>query len=233
MSYKDVDVADSLKRVVNFYNQYKRKPNTVTVAKQTVKWADYVQIKQISDKQAVVDKFKKDNGRDPAYVIITGLQINYGTWKALFEKTVVKTDSGDAVFNYFVKVFGEVKTIDEAFTKVNGRGYEYYYNDRDSNKTVIDRMKKKLGNNCTDLCQCFWHIAKALKYDVKCIHVQCQSGGHVRLQLRHAKHTGGNWINRDPACVLSNNGKPVTAIWCSNGRLIDVNPAWFMETINK
>lgn len=44
MSYKDFDVADSLKRAVNFYNQYKRKPRTVTVNKKTVKWEDYIKI---------------------------------------------------------------------------------------------------------------------------------------------------------------------------------------------
>lgn len=141
--------------------------------------------------------------------------------------------SDDDVANYFMKQFGKVSTIDEALTKVNNRGYAYYYDDVYNNKNAIDRMKQGKGVNCTDSCQVFWHIAKALGYDVKCLHVQCSTGGHVRLQLKHSKHTGGNWINRDPACVLSNNGKPITAIWCPNAPLNATNPKWFIDNVNR
>lgn len=36
------------------------------------------------------------------------------------------------------------------------------------------------------------------------VHVRCRvSGtGHIRLRLRHKKHTGGKWINRDPQRLL-------------------------------
>lgn len=232
--YKDSVVADSLKRVVNFYNKYNRKPNTVTVAGKPINWSEYVKISQITAKQSAVDKFRKENGRTPNYVTITELQLPYKVYNALFEKaTVIKTD-GDSTFDYFTKIFGKVGTIDEALGKVKDKGYGHYFNDLLSNKQVIDYIKAGKGVNCTDSCQMFWHIAKQLGYDVKCIHVKCKGGdGHVRLQLRHSKHTGGNWINRDPACVLSNNGKAVTAIWCSDGKIIDTNPAWFMETLNK
>ena len=27
------------------------------------------------------------------------------------------------------------------------------------------------------------------------------STGHIRLRLKHKKHTSGNWINRDPVAV--------------------------------
>lgn len=141
--------------------------------------------------------------------------------------------SNDKVFNYFVKKFGKVNTIDEAFSKVKDRGYSYYYDDIYDNISAIDRIYKKQGINCTDSCQVFWHIAKALGYNVRCLHVQCSSGGHVRLQLKHSKHTGGNWINRDPAAILSNNGKALTYIWCSNGRLNATNPNWFLENVNR
>ena len=141
--------------------------------------------------------------------------------------------SKDEVFQYFVKKFGDVSTIDGALKKVQSRGYGYYYDDVYSNKTAIDRMYSKSGINCTDSCQVFWHIAKALGYDVKCMHVQCSSGGHVRLKLRHSKHTEGNWINRDPACVLSDNGKALTAIWCPNAPLNATNPSWFLANVNR
>lgn len=200
-------------------------------------------------------KFIKDNGRLPNYVqfktykIVPKLFIysmakivvfyeenkklpSYCNFNSKVFSTAPKV-TGDEVFNYFVKIFGNVKTIDEAFTKVKDRGYSYYYDDKYSNKTVIDRIKKKWGVNCTDSCQMFWHIAKALGYEVKCMHVQCSTGGHVRLKLKHPKHTEGNWINRDPAAILSANGKPLTYIWCANAPLNATNPKWFLDNLNR
>ena len=104
-----------------------------------------------------------------------------------------------------------------------------------SNKTSIDRMYSKSGINCTDSCQVFWHIAKALGYDVHCIHVRCSGGdGHVRLKLKHSKHTSGNWIYRDPAAILSQNGQPLTYNWCSsNYTLLAQEPSWFLANVNR
>lgn len=142
--------------------------------------------------------------------------------------------SNDDVFNYFVKTFGNVKTIDEAFSKIKERGYAYYYDDIYNNKTSIDRIKAGRGVNCTDSCQVFWHIGKALGYDVRCIHVKCQGGdGHVRLQFKHKTNTGGNWVNRDPAAILSVNGQPLSYIWCANGTQLAINPNWFLENVNR
>ncbi len=132
----------------------------------------------------------------------------------------------------FEAKFGEVSTIDGALAKVNGRGYAYYYDDRYTNKETANRVYKWLGANCTDLCHWFWHIAKALGYDVRCIHVGCRGGdGHVRLQFRHPTNTGGQWINRDPAAVLSDNGQGVTYCWCLDGTTWAVNPSWFLENL--
>ena len=41
--------------------------------------------------------------------------------------------------------------------------------------------------------QVYYRIAKSLGYDVQFVHVKCRvSGtGHIRLRLRHKKHTGG------------------------------------------
>lgn len=52
--------------------------------------------------------------------------------------------------------------------------------------------------------QVYYRIAKSLGYDVQFVHVRCRvSGtGHIRLRLRHKKHTGGKWINRDPQRLL-------------------------------
>lgn len=200
-------------------------------------------------------KFIKDNKRLPNYIqyktykiipklfiyCLAKIIVFYDENKKLpsycnFNSKVFSTEpkvSKDEVFNYFVKTFGTVKTIDEAFAKVKDRGYAYYYDDKYSNKTVIDRIKSKWGVNCTDSCQMFWHIGKELDYEVRCIHVQCSSGGHVRLQLKHPKYTEGNWINRDPAAILSDNNRPLTYIWCANGTKLATNPKWFLDNVNR
>ena len=96
-------------------------------------------------------------------------------------------------------------------------------------------MYSRSGINCTDSCQVFWHIAKALGYDVHCLHVRCSGGdGHVRLKLRHKKHTDGAWILRDPAAVLDRNGREVSYNWCANGyTLLATDPSWFLANVNR
>ena len=139
----------------------------------------------------------------------------------------------EEIFDYFCKKFGKPTTIDGALEKIQGRGYGFYYNDKLSNKQVIDGLA---GNgekpNCTDVSQMMWWIGKALGYDVRAIHVMCQSGvGHIRLQFRHSKNTDGQWINRDPASVID--GNSVSSIWCQNGTYLATNPQWFMNDLNK
>ena len=132
----------------------------------------------------------------------------------------------------FEAEYGNVSSIDGALGKVNGRGYAYYYDDRYSNKETANRVAKWLGANCTDLCQWFWHIGKALNYDVRCIHVGCSGGdGHVRLQFKHPERTGGNWINRDPAAVADSTLGNVRAIWCEDGYLIAYDPSWIFTDL--
>ena len=159
---------------------------------------------------------------------------NYCNFNSKIFLTNQKTVSNDDVFNYFVKIFGNVKTIDDAFSKIKERGYAYYYDDIYNNKNSIDRIKANRGVNCTDSCQVFWHIGKALGYEVRCIHVKCQGGdGHVRLQFKHKTNTNNKWINRDPAAILSKNGQPLTYIWCANGTQLAINPNWFLENVNR
>ena len=136
------------------------------------------------------------------------------------------------ILEKFESVFGEVSTIDGALAKVCDYGYAYYYDDRYTNLESINRIAKGYGINCTDACHLFWHIGKALGYDVRCIHVGCRGGdGHVRLQFRHASRTGGSWINRDPAAVLSANGQGVSYCWCLDGTIWAIDPSWFLENL--
>lgn len=209
------------REITTFYNTHKRCPNYVEHNKQKIR------PKLFTYAFAKIINFYNTNKRLPS-------TCKFDSNVFMNKQAPSKTDyTDDDVANYFMKQFGKVTTIDEALGKVNNHEYAYYYDDVYNNKNAIDRMKNKQGINCTDSCQVFYHIAKALGYTVNVLHVQCSTGGHVRLQLKHSKHTSGNWINRDPACVLSNNNKPVTAIWCSNAPLNATNPKWFMDNVNR
>ena len=84
-----------------------------------------------------------------------------------------------------------------------------------------------------DWGQVYYRIAKSLGYDVQFVHVKCRvSGtGHIRLRLRHKKHTSGNWINRDPAAVADTTSGNVRAIWCEDGYLIAYDPSWIFTDL--
>ena len=147
-----------------------------------------------------------------------------------FVKPAPKPKSySEEILDYFISKFGNVSCIDDALAKIRNRGYGYYYDDRYSNKTSIDRMRNGQGVNCTDASQLFWHIGKALGYDVKAIHIKCRGGdGHIRLQFNK---NGSGWFNRDPASVLD--GECVECIWCGNGTYLATNPQWFMSNLYK
>lgn len=144
-------------------------------------------------------------------------------------------ETKNEVYNYFVKVFGSFdNTVDGFLTKIKDKGYDYYYDDKYSNKQCIDRLKKGKGINCTDSCQMAMNIIKQLillgKYKkVECYHVDCSSGGHVKLCI--TKNDGTKFI-RDIACVISRNGKSLSCVWCTNSPKA-VNPSWFMENLNR
>ena len=154
---------------------------------------------------------------------------------AFTKPSATGAESNNKVFAYFVKKFGKVSSIDEALEKIEDRGYGYYYDDVYSNQTSIDRMYSKSGINCTDSCQVFWHIAKALGYEVQCLHVKCSGGdGHVRLKLRHKINSNNEWFYRDPAAVLDNNGAGIEYNWCTSGyTLLATNPSWFLANVDR
>lgn len=65
------------------------------------------------------------------------------------------------------------------------------------------------------------------------VHVKCRvSGtGHIRLRLKHKKHTGGSWINRDPAAVADTTSGNVRTLWCEDGYLIAYDPSWIFTDL--
>ena len=214
------DYIQLAKNLISYIEQNKRLPNFLS-------WNGYqIKAEVYEDAFARVVSYYYTNNAMPAYVNMNS---------NAFTKPEVSSSSGDAVFDYFVQKFGKVSTIDDALEKVQDRGYGYYYDDVYSNKTSIDRMYSKSGVNCTDSCQVFWHIAKALGYEVQCLHVKCSGGdGHVRLRLRNPKTSGNEWFLRDPAAVLDRNGASIEYNWCTSGyRLIATNPSWFLANVNR
>lgn len=138
----------------------------------------------------------------------------------------------ETTFTHFTNHFGEVKSIDEALQKILGHGYSYYYNSTYSNNVAIDRIYNHQGVNCTDSAQVFYRIGQALGYTPEFLQVQCQSGGHIRLRLKHPQFTEDEWIYRDPACVLS--GKQgIRGNWCMKGKLIACNPSWIFTDLEQ
>lgn len=225
------------------------KPNGTYISRQIPK-TDYIRLAKN------VVNFVNHKGRLPNHIIWNGYKIRTRLYVYMFAKIVVyynakkklpayvnvnskifvkPSEPADEVFNYFVKKFGNIGTIDEGLSKIQGNGYGYYYDDMYSNKTAIDRMANYQGVNCTDSCHVFYNIVKHLiskgKYKkVECIHVLCSGGdGHVRLRI--TLNDGTN-IYRDPAAVL--NGGDISYNWCSSGStLLDVNPSWFLENLNR
>lgn len=140
------------------------------------------------------------------------------------------SDTTDITLKRFTDKFGGVTDIDSCLNKIRGRGYGYYYNSKYNTQETINKIYNKQGVNCTDSSQLFYRLGLALGYNVQFIHVRCRTGtGHVRLRLKHSKHTGGSWIYRDPAAVL--NGNSVSSNWCMNGTILAYDPAWIFSDL--
>ena len=129
-------------------------------------------------------------------------------------------DYKDSTMKLFINVFNfKGNTIDEALAIIAKKKlYSKYFDSQKTDKKTINDAKAGKGSNCVDWGQVYYRIAKSLGYDVQFVHVKCRvSGtGHIRLRLKHKKHTGGNWINRDPAAVAdttSGKGKGATEYW--------------------
>ena len=133
-------------------------------------------------------------------------------------------DYSDSTMKLFIKTFNYKRnTIDEALAIIAKKKlYSKYFDSQKTDQKTINDAKAGKGSNCVDWGQVYYRIAKSLGYDVQFVHVKCRvSGtGHIRLRLRHKKHTGGNWINRDPAAVADTTSGNVRSIWCDDGYLI-------------
>jgi hypothetical protein len=212
------DYFDMCKRLIKYVETHKQMPNYIT-------YKNYKVLPRLATYMfSRILVYYNKNGAFPKYANINS---------KCFTKP---TESDNEVYAYFKKVFGDFgDTIDGALSKIDGRGYGGYSDDRYSNKQSIDRMKNGQGINCTDSCHVFYNIMKQLialgKYKkVECLHVRCSSGtGHVRLRITM---NDGSKILRDPASVLDGNG--IRSNWCtSNFELWAIDPSWFMENLNR
>lgn len=218
--YKD-DYLNQAQRVHDYIIKNKQVPNYVSTTKSKKK----VSIDLYTYCIAKILVFYKKNKQLPNYCEYNTSDF---TKSSSSGSSTAKTYS-DEILQYFESKFGKVTTIDGALAKIKGLGYGYYYDDRYTNKQSIDRMKNRQGVNCTDACHVFWHIGKALGYDVRCVHVKCRGGdGHVKLQFKNKSY---DWFERDPASVLD--GTCVECVWCSNGTILSYNPSWFKENVNR
>ena len=162
----------------------------------------------------------------PNYVTLKdGTQID----KAEYVDMAIRTEA-------YIKANGNFKgnTIDEALAVIAKiKLYLKYFDSQKTDKKTINDASQGKGSNCVDWGQVYYRIAKSLGYDVQFVHVKCRvSGtGHIRLRLKHKKHTGGNWINRDPAAVADTTSGNVRALWCEDGYLIAYDPSWIFTDL--
>lgn len=200
-----------------------------------------------------VCKFVENNKKIPNYVTYKNIRVNIRLWcyitayllvhyvddKGL--KSVVNvnskyfvkpTESKNAVFDYFVKKTGYTpKSIDDFCNYVlKHYTYEYYYDDRKSNKEVIDSR----AGNCTDLSQLAVNMGEALGYEWEAIHTRCNvsGAGHIYTRFKR-KGSSVGWFTRDCACISDESR---FCVWCDvndGGSLIAKNPYWFLSNLHR
>ena len=165
------------------------------------------------------EAYIKSNGRLPAIVYLKSTLPDYS----------------DSTMKLFIKTFDFKGTsIDEALSVISKKKlYSKYFNSQKTDKQTINDAKSGKGSNCVDWGQVYYRIAKSLGYSVQFIHVRCRvSGtGHIRLRLKHSKHTNGNWINRDPAAVADITNGNVKSLWCDDGNIIAYDPSWIFTDL--
>ena len=204
---------DMAERIIRYVEREEHLPSTVGFT--TLKGQTYrVQIDLATEMFSRILVYLDTNKQYPKYANINS---------KIFTKP---TDTGNTVFDYWIKKLGFKPTcIDDVCDYIRDHfTYEFYFDDKKSNKEVID---SKAGN-CTDLSQMLSNMADALNYEWKCIHTQCrQSGtGHVYLKLKK----GNEWFVRDVACIADESHY---CVWCDvdngGGYLLSENPSWWLS----
>lgn len=207
-------------------------------------------------------QFIKQNGYLPNYVTIDGKQKcsiilfmmqlskivrSYKINNKLPDKILINSNDlnptptpkpqksrSEKILDEFEKYFGTCKYIDDALTKIQGRGYKFYFSDGYNMYETIKRVYNRQGANCYDIAEVLYHLALGMNtkygrnYQVQYLDVWCPVSGydHIRIRLRNG--SSGDWFYRDGACVL--NGGDVTSNWCgTSDNILEVNPSWIMD----
>lgn len=162
---------------------------------------------------------------------VSAWEVTYGespNFVYLKDKNTTSSTTDDTLQKVY-NAIGKFDSIDGFLSKIQGRGYAYYYNSKYNTNETINRIKNRQGVNCTDVAQLMYRIAIALGYkDVQFIHIKCRGGdGHIRMRMRDKKT--GEFFYRDGASVLD--GSAITSNWCSNGTLIAYNPSWIFSDL--
>lgn len=114
---------------------------------------------------------------------------------------------------------GKFNTFTEFFKLIcKNKTYSYYNNDIYTQKQAIQRLKTGYGLNCVDYTQIGQYVATKLDIPWKVVHKQCQTGGHVLLQL----YINGKWTWVDLAAAANNCAKNgyFGAGWCLTGKTL-------------
>ena len=111
-------------------------------------------------------------------------------------------DYNDSTMKLFIKTFNyKGNTIDEALAIIAKKKlYSKYFDSQKTDKKTINDASQGKGSNCVDWRQVYYRIAKSLGYEVQFVHVKCRISGtdHIRLRLKHKKHTEGTGLTEIP-----------------------------------
>ena len=154
--------------------------------------------------------------------------------KAEYVDMAIRTEAYIRANGRLPAIVYRMSKLDEALAIIAKKKlYSKYFDSQKTDKKTINDASQGKGSNCVDWGQVYYRIAKSLGYDVQFVHVKCRvSGtGHIRLRLRHKKHTGGNWINRDPAAVADTTSGNVRSIWCEDGYIVAYDPSWIFTDL--
>ncbi|MCE7700070.1 MAG: hypothetical protein K8E24_015015, partial [Methanobacterium paludis] len=143
----------------------------------------------------------------------------------------------------YLKLFSEsvgvkFNTFTQGFNLIANRVYGHYANDVYSQLNALNRLKKKLGLNCSDITQLLYQMGKDLGYNVAYEHVMCKvSGGHIRLKISGGEFGNlgtqiKNWKTVDGAAQLKS-GQGINNIWCPDGAIVSYNDKWLQSDDGK
>lgn len=203
---------DMVKRFDAYVSKNKKEPNICYIDFET-KYR-YVTLAKYKDMKARFDKWNKEHTSKPNFVYIN-----------------LPTSGGGKYYQRAVQVLGTFSTPQDFYNKyIKGSGYIGYNNDIYTFETALQRLKKHLGLNCSDLSQLCYFIFTDMGYNCRFVHIRCKSGtGHIVLDIKYPKGVS-TYTRIDPAAGASTGSKYNWGnIWCANGSIIGYNPGWLMK----